>query len=103
MRSSRLVQSAFIRTTPSEAKRPMTLSVFSATRLLTWHVTHQAAVKSTNTALPSLVSCASFSGEYSTHPAELDALAVAAGSEVASGAKVSAATTAPASATQRKT
>src|SRR5512139_1252355 len=90
-----------MRTTPAAAKAPVTLSEVSATRLFTWQVTHHAAVKSTNTGLPSLVSCASFSGEYSTQSSLLAVFATAARSVVASGAKASAATSAPASATQR--
>ena len=41
------------------------VGIVQGDRLFTWHVTHHAAVKSTNTALPLPVSSATFSGDHS--------------------------------------
>ena len=49
---SRRVQSARTSATPRSANASRTTASFSTSRLLTWQVTHQAAVKSTNTGLP---------------------------------------------------
>jgi len=60
---SRRVQSARTSVTPRSRKACITSSRASTTRSFTWQVTHQAAVKSTNTGLPAAVSAATFSAE----------------------------------------
>src|SRR2546423_10761153 len=67
MRGSWRVQSALSATTPRDANSFTTAALFNATRLLTWQVTHQAAVKSTNTGLPAAVSSRTFSGLHACH------------------------------------
>src|SRR5688572_14263751 len=67
MRGSWRVQSALSGTTPRAANSLTTAALCSATRLFTWQVTHQAAVKSTNTAFPEVVSSRTFSGDHSCH------------------------------------
>src|SRR5437868_8976120 len=84
MRGSCRVQSARNATTPREPNSRTTASLCSATRLFTWHVTHHAAVKSTNTARPCDVYEATFSGDQSSHassPGAALALAAEGGEE----------------------
>src|SRR4051794_16390964 len=52
MEGSPIVQSARISTMPRSVSRFSTSGRFKATRLLTWQVMHQEAVKSTKTGLP---------------------------------------------------
>src|SRR5689334_14415087 len=59
------VQSARSGTTPLAAKVAITSALCNATRLFTWQVTHHAAVKSTNTAVPCSVYRATFSADHS--------------------------------------
>src|SRR6202022_3201476 len=62
-----LVQSAFRYTTPRRAKASVTAWDWSATRSLTRHVMHQAAVKFTNTGVPCARSAARRSGVKGSH------------------------------------
>ena len=86
---SREVQSAWIATTPSVSNCSTTRLSLSATRLLTWQLRHQAAVKSTNTAFPdarrSCTSCLEKGSHCSPAPSE-----AAAPSEEAAAAVLSA-------------
>ena len=63
-----------------------TSSVLSTSRLLTWQVTHHAAVKSTNTARPAPVSSVTLAGVNATQPAPSAAAACARGAPAVSGA-----------------
>src|SRR5512144_998120 len=66
MAGSRRVQSARTSATFFAANSARTSSEFSTSRLLTWQVTHHAAVKSTNTGRPEAVSAATVSGLNAT-------------------------------------
>src|SRR5271169_7061438 len=61
------VQSARTGTTPSSRIFAVTADVASASRSLTWQVTHHAAVKSTNTGVPRRRSSSSRTDEYVSH------------------------------------
>src|SRR5438105_641919 len=69
MAGSRFVQSARTSATFFAANALRTSAVFSTSRLLTWHVTHHAAVKSTNTARPAPVNSFTAAGVNAVHSA----------------------------------
>src|SRR5437763_138106 len=79
MTGSRRVQSARISTTFLRANAARTSASLRTSRLLTWHVTHHAAVKSTNTARPELVRSARRAGVYGSHALSLDDFATGVG------------------------
>ena len=64
MSGSRRVQSARTSATFLRANAARTSWVLSTRRLFTWHVTHHAAVKSTNTGRPDAASSATRAGVY---------------------------------------
>src|SRR4051794_28867682 len=70
MAGSRFVQSARTSATFFAANALRTSAVFNTRRLLTWHVTHHAAVKSTNTARPAPVNSATVAGVNAAHSAD---------------------------------
>src|SRR5258708_39970281 len=85
MRGSWRVQSALRAVTLRAAKALTTASLFRATRLLTWQVTHHAAVKSTNTGCPAAARLRTFSGDHACHGSS-PARATGVESAAASGA-----------------
>src|SRR5947208_11398408 len=83
MTGSRRVQSARISTTFLRANAARTSASLRTSRLLTWHVTHHAAVKSTNTARPELVRSARRAGVYGSQAVSPRELAMGAGDALA--------------------
>src|SRR5688572_5712643 len=87
MAGSRRVQSARTSSTPRSAKARRTSLLLSTRRLSTWQVTHQAAVKSTNTTLLAAVSSATFVGVNDCHGSAADVVFEAwAGESTSAGA-----------------